>query len=938
VAMAGQSFLTNESKVRFLDKIIADLSSCESFDFSVSFIKKAGLIFLQDPIEAALKRGAKGRILTSTYQNFTDIPSLEVFLNWQNNYSNFECHLEYSSFGDDGFHTKGYLFRFADHHEVVIGSSNITYYALIKNKEWDLSLDVSDDDVLYQDVAAEFEFLWKHTNPLNHEIIRQYTEHLKYAIEQWDMDFFDPDNGQQIHPNVMQRQALKEIARYRSMNVTKALVVAATGSGKTYLAAFDAFNFQAKKLLFIVHKDMILEEAMKTFMRVFGTTRTYGIYTGQKKDGLNCDFLFASNIIMAAHLGLFDPREFDYIVIDEVHHAAADTYRKIIGYFKPQFLLGLTATPDRMDEQSVYDLFDKNVPYDLRLREALESDLIVPFHYYGIRDSLVSYSDDTSGEGVRRMIQEIASSTHCEFVRDQIEKYRPQGTKLKCVGFCRSVEHARLMAQNMSALGYTCEALTGGDTTGTRIKAFDDLQDDNNPLSIIFTVDILNEGIDVPSMNMVLFLRPTESSTIFIQQLGRGLRKYPNKGYLTVLDFIANSYLRSVQIALALGSLSKSGTIDKNTILDHVRTNYKELGIPGLEVHFDEESREEVLKSIERTNFNRFELLKQDYQNFKEYLKLKPGQYPKHTDFLNAEVSADLLRYTKKFESYYDFLKQCGEDVPFFSPEQVNVIRTLSWYLPLIRPEEYLVVEHLIGTSHLEEELRAYCQLNEDFNEASFQHSLKVLQDQVVFTRPSSYQALIKKDGNTYSLNFDVTSSVFVDWISDLIAYGLQRFAGDFYGNKALLKLYGTYTGPKSFMALNNDNMFYMSGVHYIQGHLCLYVNLNKDSQPEERLKYKDKFLSNKVLQWESQTSTTLENSKGQKLIQTGVADIFVRKTKKDDGIESPFVYLGLGKLTNPRVSDNPAHALLFDIVLEKAVPEVYKYDFGIEDTDQEKN
>lgn len=934
--MSDKCFLTNESPIRFLDKIISDLNVCSSFDFSVSFIKKAGLILLQEAIENALKRGVKGRLLTSTYQNFTDIPSLEVFLRFQELYPQFECHLEYGSFGDDGFHTKGYLFGFDDHHEAIIGSSNITYYALVKNKEWDLSVGISQNDTLYADIHKEFDFLWSRTNPLNRDIIRQYTEHLKYAIEQWDMDFFDPENERQIKPNMMQRQALKEISRYRSMNVDKALVVAATGSGKTYLAAFDALNFQAKKLLFVVHKDMILEEAMQSFMHVFGTTRTYGIYTGAKKEGLNCDFLFATNFIMATHLELFDPKEFDYIVIDEVHHAAADTYRKIIAYFKPLFLLGLTATPERMDEQSVYDLFDRNVPYDLRLREALENDLIVPFHYYGIRDSLVNYTDDVSGEGVRKMIQEIASSTHCEFVAEQIEKYRNKGSKLKCVGFCRSVEHARLMAANMGTLGYVCTSLTGQNTTGERLKAFSDLQDDNNPLSIVFTVDILNEGIDVPAMNMVLFLRPTESSTIFIQQLGRGLRKFKDKEYLIVLDFIANSYLRSVQIALALGSLSKTGTADKRTIQDHVRSNYQELDLPGLEIHFDQESREEILRAIENTNFNRFELLKKDYQNFKEYLKLKPGQYPMPSDFLASEVPVDLLRFTTKFGSYYDFLKRCDEDVPFFNDEQIEVIRTLSWHLPLIRLEEYEIVQKLLTGNQSEAELRRYCQQSEDFKEASFRHALLVLQDRIVFTRPTSYIPLIKEKGDGYALAFDASSPLFVAWLNDLLTYGEERFNSDFYGDLGLLKLYGPYTGPKSFMALNNDNMFYMSGVHYLQGnHLCLYVNLNKDSQPEERLKYKDKFLSNKVLQWESQTSTTLTNSKGMHLLQHPEVDIFVRKTKKEDGIETPFVYLGKGILTNPRVSDNPAKALLFDIVLSKAVPDVYKFDFGIEDTDE---
>jgi superfamily II DNA or RNA helicase len=938
--MDDKDFYTNESSVRFLDKIISNLNACESFDFSVSFIKKAGLSLMLDQMEKALQRGAKGRLITSTYQNFTDVPSLEIFLSLQEKYPNFECHLEFDNFGDDGFHTKGYIFGFSDHHEIIIGSSNITFFALVKNKEWDLGLNVESSDSTLNKIRQEFEFLWKHTYPLNRDIIKHYTEHLAYAIQQWDMDFFDPENNAQIRPNMMQRQALKEIARYRSMDVNKALVIAATGSGKTYLAAFDALNFQAKKLLFIVHKDMILNDAMKTFSHVFGGSRSYGIYTGQQKDGLLNDFIFATNFIMASHLELFSPTEFDYIVIDEVHHAAADTYRKIINYFKPQFLLGLTATPDRMDEQSVYDLFDKNVPYDLRLRDAMENNLVVPFHYYGIKDSLISYDDNITSEGVRAMIQQIASDTHCEFVRDQIEKYRPKGVKLKCVGFCRTVEHARMMAEGMSKLGYDCRYLSGQNSTGERIGVFSDLQDDSNPLSIVFAVDILNEGIDVPSMNMVLFLRPTESSTIFIQQLGRGLRKYKDKEYLTVLDFIGNSYTRSVQIALAMGSLTKFGASDKRTMEDYVRTGFTSIDIPGLKIQFDKESREEILSSIENTNFNRFELLKRDYQNFKEYLKLKPGEYPKHTDFLDDTVSADLLRYTAKFDSYYDFLVKCGEDVPFFDEKQVDVIRTLSWYLPLVRIEDYLIVKALLDGPKTEEELNDVCHKNDSCHHSSFKHALLMLQNKTVFTRSSSLIPLIKHDEatNLFSLDFEILNTSFVDWISDLIEYGLDRYQNDFYDDNNLLKKYGKYTGPKTFMALNDQNMMFMSGVSYIGGELCLHINLNKDGQPEERLKYKDKFLSNKVLQWESQTSTTLTNMKGIHLLNHRNVQVFVRKTKKEDGVETPFVYLGEGTLTNERDSGNPAHALLFDIVLVHPVPEVYKYDFGIEDTDEEKN
>ena len=213
------------------------------------------------------------------------------------------------------------------------------------------------------------------------------------------------------------------------------MVIAATGSGKTYLAAFDAKFFGAKRLLFIVHKDTILTQALNTFSKVFGQERSYGLFNGEYSE-IDKDFIFASNQMLSKHLELFSPEEFDYIIIDEVHHAAASTYQKIIEYFKPSFLLGLTATPDRMDGEDVYQMFGNNVPFDLRLRDALENHLIVPFHYYGIKDDLISYQSDGSVEGNRLLIQSISSSLHCSFVRDEIEKHRPEG-KLRCIGFCR---------------------------------------------------------------------------------------------------------------------------------------------------------------------------------------------------------------------------------------------------------------------------------------------------------------------------------------------------------------------------------------------------------------------------------------------------------------------------------------------------------------------
>lgn len=315
--MYKNNFLTNYSKNKFIDEIKRALTNCMSFSLSVSFIKKAGLILIEKEIEEALKRGVLGKIITSTYQNFTDIPSLEVFNNWMNKYPNFKCHLDLECFSDNGFHSKGYIFEYKDSYEVFVGSTNITRFALLKNIEWNISIYSKDELKLLNEIYLEFNNLWDKTLLLDEKIINKYRLMLDYAIEKWDMDYFDT-NINRIRPNIMQRKALKELRRYRDMGVKRSLIVAATGSGKTFLAAFDALNFNAKRLLFIVHRDTILEEARKTFQKVFGAKRSYGLYTGNSNN-IDCDFIFASNIMMANHLNDFLPNEFDYIVIDECH-------------------------------------------------------------------------------------------------------------------------------------------------------------------------------------------------------------------------------------------------------------------------------------------------------------------------------------------------------------------------------------------------------------------------------------------------------------------------------------------------------------------------------------------------------------------------------------------------------------------------------------------
>ena len=912
-------FLTNYTEITFLDKIKDNLRHCKSFDFSVSFIKKAGLVLLFKDIEAAVERGCKGRIITSTYQNFTDIESLKSFYALMGRCSNFQCHLDYESFhGTDystlGYHSKGYLFEFDDHRELVIGSSNITRYALLKNIEWDVSVKDYFVNGVYDDALKEFEEKWAATELLNAELIVKYAQRLSYAIERWDMDY--DLSASKIKPNYMQKKALKELNRYRAIGVNRALTIASAGSGKTYLAAFDALNFNPKRLLYIVHEGSILRKSLETFQEVFGKNVSYGIYSGTSKES-DADFVFATNITMCKTLELFSKNEFDYIIIDECHHATAETYKKIIGYFEPEFLLGLTATPERMDNQDVFELFDHNVPYELRLRDAIANDLVVPFKYFGIRDKLVDYG--LTGNEERRMIAQMAKEDHCDFIAEQIEKHRPQG-KLKALAFCRNVTHARMMCE---ALGerYHTAYLTGRNDIGERVRAYNDLQNDARNLEILFTVDILNEGVDIPGVNMVLFLRPTESTTIFIQQLGRGLRKYTNKEYVTVLDFIGNSYKRSVQIAFALGSLSENFVMEKRLLASLVRDDFTALGLAdyGVEIHIDDLSKEEILEYIDKENFNALKYLKQDYFNFKKYIGSE--FYPRHVDYINNDCAPDLIRFMsiktrgKKNCSYYNFLRGIGEEnLPVFTEKQIDFINYLSGFLPLVRVHEYQIVKLLLDGSKTYQEIVMYLtETVQGIVPAELEHALTYLQ-------------FVEKDKDILRLSVPMDDQL-LEYVQDLIEYGLIRYVID-NGNETGFKLWLNYRMDQVQLKLLKNPGNIMVGTYYYDDYVVIFASLKKDLEEADKLNYKDKFLQPDLFQWESMTN--LPQSHLEKLMKSTFAHVFIRKMTTENGLVLPFTYVGKGKMSNPRKTDGDNGTYLFDIHMENELPEYLQYDFGL--------
>lgn len=913
-------FLTNYSEKTFLDKLKDNLKKCNSFAISVSFIKLAGLCLFERELEEALERGVKGKILTSTYQNFTDIPSLKYFLDLQKKYDNFECHIDFQNFGDNGFHTKGYLFEYDDSYEFMVGSTNITRFALKKNEEWNVSLISKGEMSSYNESLQRFNYLWEKTLKLDQQVIDDYKYQLEYAIEKWDMDYISI-NDVIINPNSMQRKALRELRRNRDMGIKRCLIVSATGSGKTYLSAFDARNFDAKRLLYIVHRETILKDARDSFMKVFGAEKSYGLYTGNEKN-MDVDFVFASSRMLSQHLDEFDPEEFDYIIYDEVHHIVASSGKKILEYFKPEFMLGLTATPERMDNQDVFSIFDNNVPFELRLRDAIINDLIVPFHYYGIRDQFVDYKSKDK----MYIANQIAKQVNVEFIKEQIEKHRNSNEKLKCIAFCTNVQSSKLMAEELLEEGYQTISLTGVNDTAMRIKAFNDLQDDTNPLEIICTVDILNEGVDIPQVNMVLFLRPTESQTIFIQQLGRGLRKYPGKEYVTVLDFIGNNYDRAVQIALALGTLGKTTYMEKAYLKHMIRTDFKSLDIPNVEINIDDLSKEEIIDFIDKTNFNSIQFLKKDYQNFKEYIN--NGSYPTHLDFLNSDVAPDFMRIIKsslkntKNRSYYNFLKKIEEEnIPYFTDYEINIINKIEDMLPIARLDEYLIIEQILEDEQVD--LKRIEGISERVTNLTLSNAMNNLIS----------LGIINEDGYRL-INF--SNDELNSYIKDVLNYGITRYNREFGEYNGIFKMYANYYKEQaSRIMLKNGTL--QKGTYYENNIAYVFAGIKKDD--EGKLNYKDKFINKSVFQWES--IADVSESEKKHLREAKKVHLFIRKMENEDTVTLPYTYFGLGEFTNERNSYTEENGikhptLLFDIVLDNEVPEEYHIDFEIPEKENE--
>lgn len=629
------------------------IMKAKKIEIIVSFLMESGVKMILKDLKAALNRGVQIRILTGNYLGITQPSALYMIKKELGDYVD----LRFYNDKNRSFHPKSYIFHYDNMGEIYIGSSNISKSALTSGIEWNYRFNSITDYKNFYLFYKTFEELFLH-----HSIVINKKELYKYS-KIWHKpavfkDLAKYDTYEEVtdlkvealfQPRGIQIEALYALEDSRAEGATKALIQAATGVGKTYLAAFDSAKY--KRVLFIAHREEILKQAAISFQNV-RQSNDYGFFSGKQKD-IHKSVIFASVSTLGKTEYLnkeyFTENNFDYIIIDEFHHAVNEQYQRIVNYFKPQFLLGLTATPERMDGKNIYKLCDYNVPYEISLKEAINKGILVPFHYYGIYDE-IDYSNlhFIKGHYDKKELTEIYKYNTRRY--DLIYKHYMKYHSKRALGFCCSKKHAEQMAKEFCKRGISSVAVYSnakGEFSEEREKAIQQLI--NQDIKVIFSIDMFNEGLDIASLDMVMFLRPTESPVVFLQQLGRGLRTYKGKEYLNVLDFIGN-YEKAGKV---LPLLCEQNTFTEKHRYDSHDIDYPDDCIVDFDIHLID-----LFKELDKKTLSIKEKIYKEYYRIKELLNGKVPTRMELFTYMDDEIYQYCIKYTKEnpFHKYLDFL------------------------------------------------------------------------------------------------------------------------------------------------------------------------------------------------------------------------------------------------------------------------------------------
>ena len=637
-------------------QLINSLKQADSVDIVVSFLMESGVRMLLGELDNALKRGAKIRILTGNYLGITQ-PSALYLIKYK---LGEKVDLRFYNEKNRSFHPKSYMFHYKGYSTIYIGSSNISRSALTSGIEWNYRFSSKTDSQNYEKFYNTFLDLFEnHSIVIDDDELKRYSKNWHCPAVSKDLDRYDlhdsktSNNIMFFEPRGVQIEALCALENTRAEGAKRALVQAATGVGKTYIAAFDSKKYE--RVLFVAHREEILKQAAQAFKNVRNSD-DYGFFDGKEKC-TDKAVIFASVAALGRSEYLneayFAKDFFNYIVIDEFHHAINEQYQRIVNYFNPQFLLGLTATPERMDGRNIYEICDYNVSYEISLKEAINKGMLVPFHYYGIFDN-TDYSKLHIVRG--RYDEKELNETYIGNDRryDLIYKYYCKYGSKQALGFCCSKEHAREMAREFSSRGIPSVAVfsdASGEYTEKRNVAIQKLK--NGEIGVIFSVDMFNEGVDITSVDMVMFLRPTESPIVFLQQLGRGLRKYRGKKFLNVLDFIGN-YEKAGRVRFLL-----EGKSDMHREGYHLSDT---LEFPDdCLVDFDMKLID-LFTEMDRKHLKLKDQIINEYFRVKELLGKRPTRMDLFT-YMDASVYEVAITHSKDspFKRYLEFLNELGE-------------------------------------------------------------------------------------------------------------------------------------------------------------------------------------------------------------------------------------------------------------------------------------
>lgn len=785
-----------DARMQLYYQLSRSLRGAESVDIIVSFLMESGVKMIVKDLEKALRRGAKIRILTGNYLEITQPSALYMIKRELGE----QIDLRFYNEKNRSFHPKSYIFHYKNYSEIYVGSSNISRSALTSGIEWNYRFRSDSDQESYEKFFGTFEELfYNHSIVIDDEELKRYSKNwhrpaVAKDLDRYDVEADDKDLNVRVmyEPRGAQIEALCALEQTRMEGAKRALVVAATGVGKTYLAAFDSKTF--KRVLFVVHREEILKQAAVSFHNVRNSD-DYGFFNSTEKS-TDRSVIFASVATLGRSEYLneryFSRDYFDYIVVDEFHHSVNNQYRRIVEYFKSEFLLGLTATPERMDGKNIYEICDYNVPYEISLKSAINKGMLVPFHYYGIYDNT-----DYSGIHIVRgkYDEKELNETYIGNVyrHDLIYKYyRKYGSK-RALGFCCSREHAEEMAQEFCKRGIPAVAVysnSNSEYAEERSVAINKLTD--GEIRVIFSVDMFNEGVDIPSVDMVMFLRPTESPIVFLQQLGRGLRKSKGKEYLTVLDFIGN-YEKAGSVRYLLTGSSK---LERESYDPADRSDFPD----DCQIDFDMRLID-LFSEMDKKRLKLKDKIVNEYFRVKDLLEKAPSRLELFT-YMEDDVYQKAATHSKEnpFKRYLDFkngINELSDDEKEIyhgiGNEFISLIENTSmskvYKMPVLMAfynhgkilmqvtEQQLLDswKEFFSTGTNWKDLESEISYERFIAISDKEHIKKIIQMPVHFLLESGKGFFIKKDGCVLALRDElkdvVGNPVFVEQMKDVIDY-----------------------------------------------------------------------------------------------------------------------------------------------------------------------